>query len=60
MIFSSSSGLANTRLRVTALESGAVGEVIRCRSTFDGVILLGRIVDAETVELAGQEKTKQW
>jgi hypothetical protein len=43
-------------LRVTALEDGSVGRIIRCRSSYGGAILLGQVLDASTVRQTGMEK----
>lgn len=56
----SSNNATITVLRVTALEDGAAGAVIRSRSSFDGTILLGRVLDAKTLQLMGQEIRKTW
>jgi hypothetical protein len=50
----------HTVLRVIALESGAAGQVIRCRSSFDGVILLGRVVDARTLAMVEPGTSRPW
>lgn len=45
---------------VTALEDGSAGDVIRCRVSIDGAVLLGRITDAETVELLTGRRKIEW
>ncbi len=47
-------------IRVIALEAGSVGEVIRCRSSIDGAVLVGRISDTQTVELLGRDGKVAW
>ena len=47
-------------IHVIALEAGSVGDVIRCRSSIDGAVLLGRIADAQTVEMLFRERKVAW
>jgi hypothetical protein len=43
-----------------ALEAGSVGDVIRCRSSIDGSIVHGRIVDSRSVEMLIENRMKSW
>ena len=51
---------AQASIRVIALEAGSVGDTIRCRSSIDGAVLIGRISDIQTVQMLRRELKASW
>ncbi len=51
---------ASISINVTALEAGAAGDVIRCRSLMDGSVIPGRILDSRSVEMLSRERKTTW
>jgi flagella basal body P-ring formation protein FlgA len=60
MVMTSEAAHSRMQLRVTALESGWPGQVIRCRSSLTGLVFRGRILDAHTVAMLGREGSGLW
>lgn len=58
MIYTSQN--ASALVSVSALESGAVGDVIRCRSSMDGSVILGRVLDSQSVEMLSRDRKTSW
>lgn len=58
MIYVTSTGSAT--IHVIALEEGYLGETIRCRSSMDGSVLKGRILNTQTVEMLARESKISW
>jgi hypothetical protein len=51
---------ARIELAAKALEEGSSGQTIRCRSSMDGAIFLGRVIDSTTLSLVRNERKTSW